>query len=224
MCQREQPRGAVHLNSGVAPVAIGRLCGVQCHADREVDGEVPQIYLGLYRRRSCVRRRRERRAQPVAAGVEHIAVVAFDGAPHDDVVEAHYLGHGRRVVLPAACRVRHVGEQEGDRSRWERAAHARTVTRRRPAGRSCTAADNRPRCDGAQIAVTTPDPHRAVPRTCVDPVLGARSSLGSGRNVRALRPGQAIAPSRPTPSFCEVFGTRIRPRFGLQHCIVPGQQ
>ncbi len=152
MCHRQQPRGAVHLVSGVAPVAVGRLSGVQGHADREVDGAVvSQMFLGLDCRGGRVGWSREHRAHAVAIGVENVAAVAFDRAPHDGVVDAQRLGHGRRVFLPAARRVSDVGEQEGHCSRWEPAAHARTVTRRRLANRATTCGQRcaRSRCSGA---------------------------------------------------------------------------
>jgi hypothetical protein len=116
--------------------------------------------------------------------------VAFDRAPHGGVVEAQCLGYGRRVVLPATCRVRHVGEQEGDRSRWEPAAHARTVTRRHPERGSCTAA--------------------GVPQS---PILSGLCPERAGPRL------PVPAPSPSLPSFCGVFGTRIRPRFGLNAAL-----
>ena len=99
--ERHQPRRAVHLAAEVVPVAFDRLAGVQTHPDREVDGAVvAQLLLRLDRRGRRVGGSRERGAEAVAAGAEHVAAVAFDRAPHDGVVDPQRVGHVGRALPP----------------------------------------------------------------------------------------------------------------------------
>ena len=129
--ERHQPRRAVHLAAEVVPVAFDRLTGVQAHAHREVDGGVvAQLLLRLDRRRRRVGGGRERGAEAVAAGAEHVAAVAFDRAPHDGVVDPQRVGHVGRGFLPQTRGVLDVGEQEGHRAPRKPARHARTVMQR----------------------------------------------------------------------------------------------
>ena len=129
---RHQPRGAVDLAAEVVPVALDRLTGVQAHANREVDGAViAQLLLRLERRGRRVGRGRERRAEPVAAGAEHVAAVPLDRAAQDRVVDAQRVGHVARVLLPPTGGVLDVGEQERDRALGEPSRHGRTVMQTR---------------------------------------------------------------------------------------------
>ena len=130
--ERHQPRRAVHLAAEVVPVAFDRLTGVQTHANREVDGGVvAQLLLGLDRRGRGVGGGRERGAEAVATGAEHVAAVAFDRAPHDGVVDPQRVGHVGRGFLPQTGGVLDVGEQEGHRPRGARGAcpHGNAVPR-----------------------------------------------------------------------------------------------
>ena len=105
---------------------------MQTHTHDEVDhGLVAQLLLGLDRGGSRIGRSRERGAEAVATGAEHISAIAFDRAPHDRVVDTQCIGHVGRDFLPQTGRVLHVGEQKGHRAHREPARHARTVTRRR---------------------------------------------------------------------------------------------
>ena len=129
--ERHQPCCAVHLAAEVVPVAFDRLTGVQTHADHEVDdGLVAQLLLGFDRRGRRVRGSRERRAEAVATGAEHVAAMSLDRAPNDGVVDPQCIGHVRWGFLPQTGRVLDVGEQKGHRAQREPARHARTVTRR----------------------------------------------------------------------------------------------
>ena len=128
--ERHQPGGAVHLAAEVVPVAFDRLTGVQAHAHREVDGGVvAQLLLRLDRGGGGVGGGRERGAEAVAAGAEHVAAVAFDRAADDGVVDPQRVGHVGRGLLPQTGGVLDVGEQEGHRAPGGLARHARTVTR-----------------------------------------------------------------------------------------------
>ena len=124
--ERHQPRRAVHLAAEVVPVAFDRLTGVQTHAHREVDGGVvAQLLLRLDRGGRRVGGSRERGAEAVATGAEHVAAVAFDRAPHDGVVDPQRIGHVGRGFLPQTRGVLDVGEQERHRPAWSGAGHGR---------------------------------------------------------------------------------------------------
>jgi hypothetical protein len=56
--------------------------------------------VGLDRRGCRGGRSRERRAYPVTCAVENVALVAYDRAPHDGLVDGRRLCHGGRVFLP----------------------------------------------------------------------------------------------------------------------------
>ncbi len=130
--ERHQPCRAVHLAAEVVPVAFDRLTGMQTHTNDEVDdGLVAQLLLGFDRRGRRVGRSRERGAEAVATGAEHIAAMAFDRAPHDRVVDPQCIGHVGRDFLPQTGRVLDVGEQKGHRPHREPARHARTLNARR---------------------------------------------------------------------------------------------
>ena len=143
---RHQPRGAVDLAAEVVLVALDRLTGVQAHAHREVDGAVvAQLLLRLDRGGRRVGRGRERGAEAVAAGAEHVAAVALDRAAQDRVVDAQRVGHVARVLLPPTGGVLDVGEQERDRPARTPAGHGRTVTQRSPGPSPVRAAARRTR-------------------------------------------------------------------------------
>ena len=105
MRERHQPGRAVQLAAEVALVALGRLTGVQTHANREVDdGVVTQLLLGFDRRRRGVAGRRERGAEGVATGAEHVPTVPFDRGPQDGVVGPLRIGHVGRGFVPRDVR------------------------------------------------------------------------------------------------------------------------
>ena len=114
------------------PVTFDRLARVQPHAHSEVDdGVVAQLLLSFDRGRRCVGGGRERGAEAVATGAEHVPAVTLDGVPHDRVVDPQRIGHVGRVFVPPTGGILDVGEQKGHRAPREPARHTRTVTRRR---------------------------------------------------------------------------------------------
>ena len=84
-----------------------------------------QLLLNLHRSFSSVRCRRERCAEAVAAGGEHVAAVLFDRPPHDAVVDLERRRHLRRRFFPQPCRILDVAEQERHRPCWEIRRHER---------------------------------------------------------------------------------------------------
>ena len=136
--ERHQPCRAVHLAAEVVLVAFDRLTGVQTHPDLEVDdGVVAELLLGLDRGSGRVGGSRERGAEAVTTGAEHVAAVAFDRAPHDGVVDPQGIGHVGRGFLPQTRGVLDVGEQKRHRARREPTRHLRTLTQHRPGSSVC---------------------------------------------------------------------------------------
>src|SRR5205807_5694262 len=85
--ERHEPCGTVHLTAEVVAVAFDRLTGMQAHPNREADGAViAELLLRFDRRRNRVTCSRERGAEIVTTGAEHIAAVPLDRAAHDGVV------------------------------------------------------------------------------------------------------------------------------------------
>ena len=123
-------RGAVHLRAEVVAISLGRLTGVQTDPYPEGDGGGvgEQLLLDLHGSLSSVWRRRERGAETVAAGGEHVAAVPLDRPPHDAVMHLESHRHLRWHVFPQPRRILDVAEQKRHRSCWQIPRHGRHVS------------------------------------------------------------------------------------------------
>ncbi len=122
-----QPCRAAHARADVASVALGRLAGVQAHADRERQCCPGEPLLRFDRRARGVARTRERGAEAISDRREHVPVVALDRVAHDAVVHLQCGCHVGGSFLPRPRRVLDVGEQERHRAARQLLRHRRTV-------------------------------------------------------------------------------------------------
>jgi hypothetical protein len=83
-----------------------------------------QVALRRERRRHRAGGARERRAEGISDGLEHVSSMGVDGGPHDRVVAGEGCLHGHGVPLPLARASLDVREEKGDGSaRQLRHAH-----------------------------------------------------------------------------------------------------
>jgi hypothetical protein len=138
MAERQQPRDAVERRAEVVAFTPLRRPDVNGHADRQpVDAAeigARERLLRVDRSADRVGWPAERRAERVAARLEHLAAMRSHRLAQDLVVGAQRFLHGRAMVEPLETRSLNVGEQECDEIRVRvRGGRAKRDHR----GRSC---------------------------------------------------------------------------------------